>query len=154
MAGSKWCTQCGSENDASAVFCKSCGKPMASGAAQGGQQSSNMAASNMPGQSTNLQGYGFQNQQSNDANRFQTKPKLKPQNSAGLGFSVYISIVALVIGVILFFFGQQQVDAYSGYPWYDPYESKAQLGSFLRAIGGICCLGGIIGLVRYFIMKK
>lgn len=154
MANSKWCTQCGAENDADASFCRSCGKPMASGAAQGGRQASNMAAGNMPRQGANMHGYGFQNQRSNHASQFQTKPKLKPLNSAGLGFSAYMAVVALVIGAILFFFGQQQVDAYSGYPWYDPYESKAQLGSFLRAIGGICCLGGIIGLVRYFIMKK
>lgn len=163
MADSKWCTQCGAENDVMAAFCKSCGKSM-NGATQGIGQSSAMSMGSQYGQVENQQGYRFQNQNASQSGygfqnkdtqtpaHFQTKPKLKPENGAGLGFSAYISVVALIIGVILFFAGQQLLDSYAGLTWY--YKEEAAMGNFLRGGGGLCCILGIVGLIRYFIVKK
>ena len=149
MAGSKWCTACGAENSATAGFCKACGKPMGGNAPQGTPQENAPKTDGFQAQNRSQQSYGFQGQGSS---QFQTKPQLKPQNSAGLGFSAYISIVAIVIGVVLFFFGQQQLDSYAGLTWY--YTDEAAMGNALRAFGGFCCILGVIGLIRYFIMKK
>lgn len=161
--GSKWCTQCGAENDAEASFCRSCGKPMINGSRASGQ--SNTATTNPQEESTDNRqgrgfqskdvsqlGYGFQNQGAQRPTQFQTKPKLKPENGAGLGFSAYVSVVVLIMGVILFFIGQQQLDSYAGLTWY--YTEEAAIGNALRAGGGLCCILGVIGLIRYFVVKK
>lgn len=147
----KWCRACGAENDASSSFCQSCGRSLDN---NNDIQTASNSKDKVSSQNTGQPAYGFQNQPSQAPNQFQTKKKLRPQNSAALGFSAYISVVVIIIGIILFLFGQHQVDEYSGYFWYEPYENRAQLGSFLRAIGGIGCIGGIVGVVRYYLKKK
>lgn len=163
MAGSKWCTQCGAENDALAAFCRSCGKAM-DGATQAGRQASAAPTAPRQGRGASQQGYGFQSQATSNSGygfqsrvgqepgQFQTKPKLKPENGAGLGFSAYLSVVALIMGVVLFFFGQQQLDSYAGLTWY--YTKEAAVGNALRVSGGLCCILGAVGLIRYFVVKK
>ena len=160
---SKWCTQCGMENDAEASFCKSCGKPMSNTPRVTGQSNTMPTSSQedraddrqshgFQNQNASQSGYGFPNQGSQRPSQFQAKPKLKPENGAALGFSAYISVVVLIVGVVLFFIGQQQLDSYAGLTWY--YTEEAAMGNALRAGGGLCCILGVIGLIRYFVVKK
>lgn len=76
---------------------------------------------------------------------------LKPKERTN---AVYMSAAIMIIfGVIIFLVGQQLVSTYSGTPWYEPYESKAQLGTLIEIFGGIFCLGGVLTIVRFFMNK-
>lgn len=166
MAVLKWCKACGAENNVDASYCKACGEYLGDFAAGNAWQDgsvqmrgfANRDVSQLGGSQSQptiqQQSSGFQNQVKQNQFQFQQKPGLRPENGAMLGFTAFLSIVALLIGVGLFFFGQQQIDTYSGFPWYEPYESKVRMGSLLRIIGGVACLGGIVGLLRYFMMRK
>lgn len=147
MPNVKYCRKCGSENSGSSQFCTACGSPFEAPAsaahknnavppAEGRLEGSNR---NKPDAPTAQKPYGFN-----------SKPKLKTVSTTQL--VGYIALIA--IGIVVFFIGQQQVDTYSGFPWYEPYQSKAEQGSLLRVLGAIACIGGILGFVRFYFRKQ
>lgn len=139
-----FCPKCGNELADNASFCAKCGAEISSDntsvseAAKGDSPQPSLRQ----GQST---GFGFQSQTS-------SKPKLKPEQVAA---SVYISAaVPIVLGVVLFLFGQYLVSQYSGFSWYEPYTQKAGMGTLFEIIGALCCLVGAFRLAQFFMKKK
>lgn len=164
MTDSRLCRACNTENEATATFCKQCGKPLINNEAQSvaqaditqidepkKQSQQDLGSQTPPGNNAGQASWGFQNQLTQSPNQSQGKPKAKLTINSAQGLSAYVSVVALILGALLFLLGQQVLDSYAGLTWY--YTEEAARGNLLRVSGGLCCILGIIGLVRYYVKK-